>query len=177
MKDYYYILGVDASSTEQQIKSAHRKLSMKFHPDKNQGDQFFEERFKEIQEAYEILSDVNKRNKYNVLYFSWKNNKNNFDESKFKDYVESLKREVEQLRQEKIESLKREVEKLEQDIKNFNQQKKNSSIPPKNVYSDKQRINSTYKSKSPLNSGCFILFIIIISIIMLSIIIKAFSDL
>ncbi len=64
MKDYYYILGVKSNSTEKEIKSAYRKLSLKFHPDKNEGDKFFEDRFKEINEAYEILGDLQRRKKY-----------------------------------------------------------------------------------------------------------------
>lgn len=68
MKDYYYILGVKSNSTEKEIKSAYRKLSLKFHPDKNEGDKFFEERFKEINEAYEILGDIQKRKQYDEGY-------------------------------------------------------------------------------------------------------------
>ena len=64
MKNYYYILGVKENSSLTEIKSAYRKLSIKFHPDKNQGDKFFEERFKDIQEGYETLSDINKRKIY-----------------------------------------------------------------------------------------------------------------
>jgi len=52
MKDYYYILGINQTSGLEEIKKAYRKLSFKFHPDKNDGDVFFTERFKEIQEAY-----------------------------------------------------------------------------------------------------------------------------
>ena len=55
-----------ASSDE--IKKAYRKLSIKFHPDKNDGDSFFEERFKEIQEAYEILSNAARRTAYDLQY-------------------------------------------------------------------------------------------------------------
>ena len=65
MKNYYYILGVKESSSYAEIKSAYRKLSIKFHPDKNPGDKFFEERFKDIQEGYETLSDTQKRRIYN----------------------------------------------------------------------------------------------------------------
>lgn len=61
MKDYYYILGVKRDATLEEIKKAHRKLSLKFHPDKNDGDEFFKDRFLEIQEAYETLIDNNKR--------------------------------------------------------------------------------------------------------------------
>lgn len=64
MKDYYYILGVHQTASTEEIKKAHRKLSLKFHPDKNDGDEFFAEHFKEIQEAYENLSDNTKRKLY-----------------------------------------------------------------------------------------------------------------
>jgi hypothetical protein len=67
MKDYYYILGVDRSCSVDIIKKAYRKLSHKFHPDKNDGDTFFAERFKEINEAYEILSNSTKREQYDKL--------------------------------------------------------------------------------------------------------------
>ena len=66
MKDYYSILGVGRNATEQEIKIACKKLSIKFHPDKNEGDTFFEDRFKEIQEAHEILSNPLKRANYNA---------------------------------------------------------------------------------------------------------------
>jgi hypothetical protein len=65
MKDFYYILGTDANCTLDEIKEAYRKLSKKFHPDLNQGDAYFENRFKEIQEAYETLSNPVKRLQYN----------------------------------------------------------------------------------------------------------------
>lgn len=64
MKDYYYILGLKPSATTEDIKKAYRKLSLKFHPDKNDGDEFFTERFKEIQEAYSVLTDSSKRQNY-----------------------------------------------------------------------------------------------------------------
>ncbi len=64
MKDFYYILGLTKNATDFEIKTAHRKLSHKFHPDKNEGDHFFTERFKEIQEAYEILINPLTRSDY-----------------------------------------------------------------------------------------------------------------
>ncbi len=67
MRDFYYILGLASTANESEIKSAYRKLSKKFHPDANGGDKFFEERFKEIQEAYETLSDKNKKQSYDYL--------------------------------------------------------------------------------------------------------------
>ena len=68
MKDYYYILGVTRTASSEEIKKAYRKLSLKFHPDKNDGDGFFEDRFKEINEAYEILCNSDKRNQYNTAF-------------------------------------------------------------------------------------------------------------
>lgn len=63
-KDYYSILGVSRNASEKEIKSAYRKLARKLHPDVNPGDTRAEERFKEIAEAYEVLSDPEKRKRY-----------------------------------------------------------------------------------------------------------------
>jgi len=66
MKDFYYILGVDANCTLTEIKEAYRKLSKKFHPDVNQDDDYFDNRFKDINEAYLTLSDPEKRNHHDI---------------------------------------------------------------------------------------------------------------
>ncbi|HJR61865.1 MAG TPA: molecular chaperone DnaJ [Vicinamibacterales bacterium] len=63
-RDYYEILGVDRQATEQQIKSAYRKLALKHHPDRNPGDHKAEEAFKEAAEAYAVLADAQKRSMY-----------------------------------------------------------------------------------------------------------------
>jgi len=63
-KDYYAVLGVEKTADVEQIKKAYRKLAVKYHPDKNPGDKAAEERFKEITEAYAVLSDKEKRRQY-----------------------------------------------------------------------------------------------------------------
>jgi DnaJ-class molecular chaperone len=63
-RDYYEVLGVSRHATAEQIKSAHRRLVRKFHPDVNKGDRSAEEKFKEVQEAYDVLSDPEKRRRY-----------------------------------------------------------------------------------------------------------------
>ena len=64
MSDYYGTLGISRGATPDEIKKAYRKQALKFHPDKNPGDSEAEQRFKEISEAYEVLSDESKRNLY-----------------------------------------------------------------------------------------------------------------
>ncbi|MEW4923796.1 J domain-containing protein [Algibacter sp. 2305UL17-15] len=70
-KDYYKILGVDKTATPKDIKKAYRKLAAKYHPDKTHGDPAAEEKFKEINEAHEVLSDAEKREKYDRLGENW----------------------------------------------------------------------------------------------------------
>ncbi|HQC42863.1 MAG TPA: DnaJ domain-containing protein, partial [Verrucomicrobiota bacterium] len=62
--DYYAVLGVNKSATDEELKKAYRKLAVKYHPDKNPGDKTAEEKFKELGEAYEVLSDPQKRAAY-----------------------------------------------------------------------------------------------------------------
>lgn len=70
-KDYYEILGVDRNATEAEIKKAYRKLARQYHPDINPGNKAAEARFKEINEAYEVLSDKEKRAKYDRFGRDW----------------------------------------------------------------------------------------------------------
>lgn len=73
-KDYYKTLGVERNASEDDIRKAYRKLAMQYHPDRNPNDKQAEERFKEINEAYQVLSDPQKRTHYDQLgsdYSSW----------------------------------------------------------------------------------------------------------
>lgn len=88
-KDYYKILGVNKNASSDEIKKAYRKLALKYHPDKTKGDKSAEEKFKEINEANEVLSDPEKRKKYDQLgesyqyYQQYGNQSQGFDWSQF----------------------------------------------------------------------------------------------
>lgn len=90
MKDYYAILGVSRNATTEEIKKAYRRLALKYHPDRNPGDKNAEEKFKEVTEAYEVLSDPQKRQQYDQLgfvgdipnanvYQAWRSNTSDWD--------------------------------------------------------------------------------------------------
>src|SRR6202165_6355204 len=70
-KDYYDVIGVPRTATEDQIRKEYRRLARKYPPDVNPGDKSAEEKFKEINEAYEVLSDADKRKKYDTLGPNW----------------------------------------------------------------------------------------------------------
>jgi curved DNA-binding protein len=84
-RDYYQVLGVDRKATPEQIRKVYRQLAKKYHPDLHPGDKASEEKFKQINEAYEVLSDKEKRSRYDQLgeqYTNWRQNggSGNFDD-------------------------------------------------------------------------------------------------
>jgi curved DNA-binding protein CbpA len=98
LKNYYDILGIPQNATKEQIKSAYRKLSIKFHPDKNNGEQFFESMFKNINEAHEILSD------------DWKRTNYDFQLKKYSEAKSDISRREEEIRRKQEELLRKEQE-------------------------------------------------------------------
>jgi|GEM_PF-3493277 len=105
MKNYYGILGVTNNASTTEIKDAYRKLSKKFHPDKNEGDKFFEEMFKSIQEAYSTLSDEQKRRDYDIRF------KNFTNSSSYQEAAqETLRKEAERLKKEREQFTRQQAE-------------------------------------------------------------------
>ena len=92
-RDYYDILEVPKGSSEQEIKSAYRKIAMKFHPDRNPGDKAAEEQFKEAAEAYSVLGDEDKRRRYDAYGHAGVTGSagaQGFDPSTFADFSDIL---------------------------------------------------------------------------------------
>lgn len=118
MKNHYQTLGIKRDASNDDIKKAYRKLAQKFHPDKNDGDKFFEERFKEIQEAYEILSDPYEKGKYDSNYDYFFNGQQKTGQTykrKEEPKYEPPKPDPEKVRQEKEAREKREKERAEKE--------------------------------------------------------------
>lgn len=89
-KDYYQILGVSRNATDQEIKSAYRKLAMKYHPDRNPGNKEAEDKFKDINEANQVLSDAEKRARYDQLgasYQQWQQRGGNSSNFNWDDWI------------------------------------------------------------------------------------------
>ena len=118
MKNHYQTLGLKRDASNDDIKKAYRKLAQKFHPDKNDGDKFFEERFKEIQEAYETLSDPYEKGKYDSNYDYFFNGQQKTGQTytrKEEPKYEPPKPDPEKVRQEKEAREKREKERAEKE--------------------------------------------------------------
>src|SRR5690606_40544327 len=99
--DYYEVLGLDRNATTEEVRKAYRKLARKYHPDVNPNDEGAKQRFQEINEAHEVLSDPEKRKKYDQYGEHWRQPPptggqqyyeytGSFDDSQFSDFFESL---------------------------------------------------------------------------------------
>lgn len=118
MKNHYQTLGLKRNASNEEIKKAYRKLVQKFHPDKNDGDKYFEERFREVQEAYEVLSNPYEKGKYDTNYDFFINGKQKTNQEY--SYRESPKYQEpkpdpEKERKEKEARDKREKERAEKE--------------------------------------------------------------
>jgi hypothetical protein len=142
MNDYYSILGISESASFTEIKNAYRKLSKKFHPDVNQGDKYFEERFKEIQSAYEILSDSNKRIKYDSERTILRGNNARRNNDEYYSKEENLKRQKEEIKKRE-EELKRKEEE-------FRRKEQTYSKPEEKIESKRSSNNILYLLLVPL---------------------------
>lgn len=94
-KDYYKTLGVERNASAEDIKKTFRKLAMKYHPDRNKGNKEAEEKFKDINEAYEVLSDPQKRARYDQLgtsYSQWQQNGGNPGNFNWNDWATATNR-------------------------------------------------------------------------------------
>lgn len=89
MKDYYYFLGIPQNASAEDIKKAYRKLSLKYHPDKNENDDYFSDRFKEVKEAYETLTDPQRKRIYDQNLGSQQRNVKSILPPKIKNFSAS----------------------------------------------------------------------------------------
>ena len=89
MKDYYYFLGIPQNASAEDIKKAYRKLSLKYHPDKNDNDVYFSDRFKEVREAYETLTDPQRKKIYDQNLGSQQRNVKSILPPKIKNFSAS----------------------------------------------------------------------------------------
>lgn len=89
MKDYYYFLGIPQNASAEDIKKAYRKLSLKYHPDKNENDDYFSDRFKEVKEAYETLTNPERKRIYDQNLGSQQRNVKSILPPKIKNFSAS----------------------------------------------------------------------------------------
>lgn len=89
MKDYYYFLGIPQNASAEDIKKAYRRLSLKYHPDKNENDDYFSDRFKEVKEAYETLTTPERKRIYDQNLSSQQRNVKSILPPKIKNFSAS----------------------------------------------------------------------------------------
>ena len=139
MKDYYYILGLTSNASSKDIRDAFRKLSLKFHPDMNKGDKFFEDRFKDVNEANDVLSDSEKRKTYD---FQFQNFNQGRRANSTPNDAETKKREEDLAKQRRAfeeERLRFEKEKREQAFK--------AQQEAESVRVEKEKRDQTFKAQ------------------------------
>lgn len=129
-KNFYAVLGVDKKATPDEIKKAYRKLALEFHPDKNPGDKNAEDRFKEVAEAYETLSDPSKKSKYDS---SWSPGYGYGTPPKPEDpFAEYMRKSGANKRQQRYDPFSKVTEdEIFKDFDNYFQSKTNKQPPPK----------------------------------------------
>lgn len=128
MKNHYQTLGIDRVATNDEIKQAYRKLALKFHPDKNDGDKFFEERFRQIQEAYEILNAPYEKGRYDNEFdtFFFGRQSHAYTQNAYQQKKEEPKVDPEVERRKKEE--KERIEKAETEKKRVREIKRNAEL-------------------------------------------------
>lgn len=144
MKNFYQILGVSPNATNEEIKTAYRKLATKFHPDKNNGDKYFEQMFKEIQVAYETLNDNYSRLEYN---------------RKLRDYQENRRPK----QSENSSTTNSTNSQNQSENSSYNDNRKNNNESKNNNQSTVQPNSKNSNTKS--NFGCGTISILIFSIL------------
>lgn len=115
--NYYEYLGISMNASFEEIDKAYKKLALKFHPDTNSGDKYFEEQFKQLNEAHSVLSDTDKRQKYDI---------NLINETNKHFKIEELRRKAEEKElelQKQIEIRKRQKEAYERQLQSQQQEK------------------------------------------------------
>ena len=151
MKNYYDILGILPEANQEEIKAAYRKLSIKFHPDKNEGDKFFEEHFKLVAEAYDILSSTEKREYYDQ---KWKEFKE-IDQAQ--DLQEELKGKERDLFKKEVDLRKKiqdvEADKIKYQQKMYHQFEKEKNELYEKFQQEKETLKKEIKEPSGLNKS------------------------
>lgn len=110
MKNYYDLLGLKPDCTPEDVKKAYRKLSLKFHPDKNDGDEYFSEMFKQINEANEVLSNSIKRAEYDKKIDSSNNPKQSYQSNSYSNNKSEVSREQKEIIRKKLDNYLNKIE-------------------------------------------------------------------
>lgn len=133
MKNYYDILGIEFESNLSEVKSAYRKLSKKFHPDLNPNDKFFEKMFKDINEANEVLSDINSKQKYDKILGLYLNRYKNVDQT-LEEIENQIKKEFDELLKKKEEEIKKKFWTYDQHKKEEERIRKEQENKKRKIY-------------------------------------------